>query len=65
MVPTRLTANLLAEAVTAYGGDGPVGMSRDSLTSVSLEPPLVLLCAPSDGRTWPAIRQCGRHQGVG
>src|ERR1700680_2634646 len=46
--------------VTAYGEEGPVGMSCNSLTSVSLDPPMVLFCAADGGRTWPPIRRAGR-----
>ncbi len=45
--------------VTALGDEGPVGMSRNSPTSVSLNPPLVLFCAADGGRTWPVIRRAG------
>ena len=46
--------------VTAHGEDGPVGMSANSVTSVSLDPPLILLCPAKSSTTWPSIRTCGR-----
>lgn len=45
--------------VTAHGTDGPVGMAANSVTSVSLDPPLVLLCAAHSSSTWPLIRATG------
>jgi flavin reductase (DIM6/NTAB) family NADH-FMN oxidoreductase RutF len=45
--------------VTAYGPDGPVGMSANSVTSVSLEPPLLLVCPAKASTTWPDIRAAG------
>lgn len=46
--------------VTAFSDDGPVGMAANSFTSVSLDPPLVLLCPGRSSSTWPAIRAAGR-----
>lgn len=46
--------------VTAHGETGPVGMAVNSFTSVSLEPPLVLLCPARTSFTWPIIRASGR-----
>ncbi len=40
---------------TADQGD-PAGLSVNSFTSVSLEPPLVAFCVASASRTWPRIR---------
>lgn len=34
----------------------PVGLSCNSFVSVSLDPPLVLVCAAKTSTTWPAIR---------
>jgi len=42
--------------VTAGHPDGPQGMLVQSLTSVSLEPPLVLFCAQKTSTSWPRIR---------
>lgn len=46
--------------VTAYGEAGPIGMAVNSFTSVSLDPPLVLICPARTSFTWPAIRKSGR-----
>lgn len=46
--------------VTAHGAHGPVGMAANSVTSVSLDPPLVLVCAAHSSTTWPLIREAGR-----
>ncbi|MFF3754990.1 flavin reductase family protein [Streptomyces sp. NPDC002018] len=45
--------------VTAQTEDGPVGMAVNSFTSVSLEPPLVAVCAAYTSTTWPSIRAAG------
>lgn len=37
----------------------PVGLACNSFTSVSLDPPLVLVCAAKSSTTWPAIRARG------
>jgi 3-hydroxy-9,10-secoandrosta-1,3,5(10)-triene-9,17-dione monooxygenase reductase component len=52
-LPTGVTV------VTAHGADGPVGMTANSFTSVSLDPPLVLLCPARSSTTWPEIRAVG------
>jgi flavin reductase (DIM6/NTAB) family NADH-FMN oxidoreductase RutF len=50
--------------VTAIGGDddgrGPVGLSVNSFTSVSIDPPLVAFCVGRSSSTWPRIRTRGR-----
>lgn len=46
--------------VTAYSADGPVGMTCNSFTSVSLEPKLVSICVALTSSTWPLIRAGGR-----
>jgi len=53
-LPTGVTV------VTAYHPDGPVAMSANSVTSVSLEPPLILFCPAKSSTTWPKIRESGR-----
>jgi 3-hydroxy-9,10-secoandrosta-1,3,5(10)-triene-9,17-dione monooxygenase reductase component len=53
-LPTGVTA------VTAHGPDGPVGMAANSVTSVSLDPPLILLCPGKSSTTWPSVRASGR-----
>jgi 3-hydroxy-9,10-secoandrosta-1,3,5(10)-triene-9,17-dione monooxygenase reductase component len=46
--------------LTAEHPEGPVGMACNSLTSVSLDPPLVAVCPAKSSDTWPAIRSTGR-----
>jgi 3-hydroxy-9,10-secoandrosta-1,3,5(10)-triene-9,17-dione monooxygenase reductase component len=45
--------------VTAHHRDGPVGMTCQSVVSLSLDPPLVLFCAARTSTSWPRIRQSG------
>lgn len=45
--------------VTANHASRPVGMSSNSFTSVSLQPPLVLFCPAKASRTWPKIAGTG------
>ncbi len=52
-LPTGVTV------ITAHGVDGPVGMAANSVTSVSLDPPLVLFCPAKSSTTWPRLRQAG------
>jgi flavin reductase (DIM6/NTAB) family NADH-FMN oxidoreductase RutF len=52
-LPTGVTV------VTAYDSGGPVGMSSNSVTSVSLDPPLILFCPAKDSTTWPKIEPTG------
>jgi 3-hydroxy-9,10-secoandrosta-1,3,5(10)-triene-9,17-dione monooxygenase reductase component len=52
-LPTGVTV------ITAHGSAGPVGMAANSVTSVSLEPPLVLFCPAHSSTTWPEIRPTG------
>jgi flavin reductase (DIM6/NTAB) family NADH-FMN oxidoreductase RutF len=42
--------------ITAHGEGGPTGMAANSVTSVSLDPPLLLVCAAVTSATWPLIR---------
>ena len=49
-----------ATVVAAHGLAGPVGMAANSVTSVSLDPPLILLCPSKASETWPAVRASGR-----
>ena len=53
-LPTGVTV------VTANGVDGPVGMACNSVSSVSLEPPLISLCPARTSETWRALRERGR-----
>jgi 3-hydroxy-9,10-secoandrosta-1,3,5(10)-triene-9,17-dione monooxygenase reductase component len=42
--------------VAGFDAEAPVGMAVNSMTSVSLEPALVLVCPASSSVTWPALR---------
>lgn len=46
--------------VSARTADGPIGMAVNSITSVSLEPRLVSICAARSSSTWPQLRRAGR-----
>jgi len=46
--------------ITAVTDKGPVGMACNSLTAVSLDPPLILLCPARTSETWPLIRNAGQ-----
>ena len=46
--------------VTAAPGGEPTGLIVNSLTSVSLEPPLVSFCPPSSSLTWSRMRRTRR-----
>jgi len=45
--------------ITAHAGGLAVGMAANSVTSVSLEPPLILFCPAKSSTTWPGIRSTG------
>ncbi|NEA21713.1 flavin reductase [Actinomadura bangladeshensis] len=45
--------------ITARSQDGPAGMAANSFTSVSLDPPLIAVCAAHTSTTWPSIRATG------
>ena len=45
--------------VTCDGPDGPAGLTTNAITSLSLEPPLLLVCFDNDSRTLPAVREAG------
>jgi 3-hydroxy-9,10-secoandrosta-1,3,5(10)-triene-9,17-dione monooxygenase reductase component len=45
--------------ITAMNGDTPVGMTCQSFSSVSLDPPLVLFCATKTSVSWGGIREAG------
>jgi 3-hydroxy-9,10-secoandrosta-1,3,5(10)-triene-9,17-dione monooxygenase reductase component len=47
-------------AITAGSVAKPIGMACNSLTSVSLDPPLLLFCPARTSTTWPRIRAGGR-----
>jgi 3-hydroxy-9,10-secoandrosta-1,3,5(10)-triene-9,17-dione monooxygenase reductase component len=52
-LPTGVTV------VTANGVEGPLAMSANSVTSVSLRPQLILFCPAMSSTTWPGIRDSG------
>jgi 3-hydroxy-9,10-secoandrosta-1,3,5(10)-triene-9,17-dione monooxygenase reductase component len=49
--------------VTAMSPDGPVGMTANAVTSLSLEPLLLLVCFANEARTLPVV-QATRRFGV-
>lgn len=53
-LPTGVTV------ITAHGFAEPVGMAANSIASVSLEPPMILLCPAKSSTTWPTIRDSGK-----
>lgn len=44
---------------TQYGGETR-GMTASSFTSVSLEPPLILVCINETAQLWPLLEKAGR-----
>jgi 3-hydroxy-9,10-secoandrosta-1,3,5(10)-triene-9,17-dione monooxygenase reductase component len=46
--------------VTAAGPDGPAGMTTNAVTSLSLEPRLLLVCFDAGSRTLPVVEASGR-----
>ena len=56
-LPTGVTV------VTVGTPEGPVGMTANAVTSLSLEPPLMLVCFDNTARTLPAVRATG-HFGI-
>jgi flavin reductase (DIM6/NTAB) family NADH-FMN oxidoreductase RutF len=54
-VPTGVTI------VAAFDVDGePWGLTANSFTSVSLDPPLILVCLDRRGRAWPVFAETAR-----
>ena len=49
--------------ITAAGPSGPVGLTANAVTSLSLDPLLLLACFDNGARTLPIIRDAG-HFGV-
>ncbi len=43
--------------VTAAGADGPAGLTTNAFSSLSLEPPLVLVCFDRGSRTLAVVRE--------
>jgi 3-hydroxy-9,10-secoandrosta-1,3,5(10)-triene-9,17-dione monooxygenase reductase component len=56
-LPTGVTV------VTAAGPDGPTGATANAVTSLSLDPPMMLACLDRGSRTLEAVRAAG-HFGV-
>jgi flavin reductase (DIM6/NTAB) family NADH-FMN oxidoreductase RutF len=52
--PTGVTA------VAALAGGEPAGLTANSFTSVSLDPPLASVCIAHSSATWPALRAAPR-----
>jgi 3-hydroxy-9,10-secoandrosta-1,3,5(10)-triene-9,17-dione monooxygenase reductase component len=46
--------------VTCAGARGPAGMTTNAVTSLSLDPLLLLVCFDNESRTLPAVRESGR-----
>ena len=46
--------------VTTMSGDEPVGMTCQSFSSVSLDPPLITFIPARTSRAWPLIQRAGR-----
>jgi 3-hydroxy-9,10-secoandrosta-1,3,5(10)-triene-9,17-dione monooxygenase reductase component len=46
--------------VTSMSGGAPVGLTCQSFSSVSLNPPLVLFIPAKTSRAWPAIQRSGK-----
>jgi 3-hydroxy-9,10-secoandrosta-1,3,5(10)-triene-9,17-dione monooxygenase reductase component len=46
--------------VTCKGPDGPTGLTTNAITSVSLDPVLLLVCFDNSSRTLPAVREARR-----
>lgn len=46
--------------VTCSGPDGPAGLTTNAVSSVSLDPLLLLVCFDNDSRTLEAVRGAGR-----
>ena len=46
--------------VTSFGADGPSGMTANAVTSLSLEPPLMIVCFDRTARTLEAVEHSGR-----
>jgi 3-hydroxy-9,10-secoandrosta-1,3,5(10)-triene-9,17-dione monooxygenase reductase component len=46
--------------VTCHGSEGPAGLTTNAVTSLSLDPLLLLVCFDNTSRTLPAVRDAGR-----
>lgn len=63
--PDRFRSSLAAyptgvTVVTAIGPDGPAGATANAVTSLSLDPPMMLACLDRGSRTLAAVRESGR-----
>jgi flavin reductase (DIM6/NTAB) family NADH-FMN oxidoreductase RutF len=63
--PEQFRAELGAYAtgvtvVTAVGPNGPSGATANAVTSLSLDPPMMLACLDRDSRTLTSVRAAGR-----
>ncbi|KQY64851.1 hypothetical protein ASD66_11270 [Nocardioides sp. Root151] len=45
--------------ITSVAGDEPVGMTCQSFSSISLDPPLVMFSPAKTSRAWPLIQRSG------
>ncbi len=55
----RTVLGHFSTGIVVVTGEGPVGMTAQSVASLSLEPPLVLFCPAKASTTWPSIRRAG------
>jgi flavin reductase (DIM6/NTAB) family NADH-FMN oxidoreductase RutF len=46
--------------VTVQGPDGPAGLTTNAITSLSLDPLLLLVCFDNGSRTLPIVQRAGR-----
>ena len=46
--------------VTGMDGERPLGVTAQSFTSLSLDPPLILFCPARTSTTWPDLERTGR-----
>ena len=46
--------------ITTMSGDEPIGMTCQSFSSVSLDPPLIMFIPARTSRAWPMIHRAGR-----
>jgi flavin reductase (DIM6/NTAB) family NADH-FMN oxidoreductase RutF len=60
---TREVMGMFATGITVVtaGGDGPHGMTANAFSSVSLDPPLVLVCVARTAVMHDAILGCGSY----
>ena len=63
-VDGRLFRNVVGAfptGVTVVTAPGPAGLTTNAFSSVSLDPPLVLVCFDNGSRTLPAVRESRRY----